>query len=191
MSTSEPPTDADWTREQMRRQDQSRFDQRVARALRTKSNNFMMPVHWFHVASSECREIFCDGHFNGCVCLVQAVAEGLTKFLVEHNPGARGNSQEARIRSLHSRHVISDTSRDALLLIVGADRNTFHHLNKDIPTDWEELERRAEECVGALHTVESEIFAYTIAQNGSVAPTHPKYWPTDGKFLPVYLRGGF
>ena len=68
---------------------------------------------------------------------------------------------------------------EAFHRIRGSDRNTFHHLNPDVPTDLAELERRAEECVNALYQIESEVFAVKIVK-GKLAPKRPEYWPKTG-----------
>jgi hypothetical protein len=84
--------------------------------------------------------------------------------------------------------AISDTSLNAFLQIWGNDRNTFHHVNTDIPTDGAELERRAEECIASLYQIESELFAYTTDE-GRIVPKNAAYWPqVDNEHLQVFLR---
>src|SRR4030095_6242148 len=46
-------------------------------------------------------------------------------------------------------------------------RNTFHHVNADIPTDSSLLAARAEECANALCVIESEVFAFEIVNEQS------------------------
>jgi len=68
------------------------------------------------------------------------------------------------------------------------DRNTFHHLNRDIPVKNEDLEKRAEECVNALFEIESELFAYS-STDGKIIPKNVAYWPkADEDHLEVFLR---
>ncbi|MFZ0957012.1 MAG: hypothetical protein WAN60_11770, partial [Candidatus Sulfotelmatobacter sp.] len=68
--------DAEWRRQQIQKDDEGRFEQRVARAQRVNVHR-IIPHVWFDAASTECRDLFRDGHFYGCVCLSQSVAEGL------------------------------------------------------------------------------------------------------------------
>lgn len=177
-----------WMRDQIRRDDEAKFDQRAARALRTKTHK-IIPHRWFDVASSECRDMFRDGHFNGCVSLVQAVAEGLLKFLNQFHP-VRGKKGPGVLPGrFRKAGVISDGCEQAFTRIRGADRNTFHHLNEDIITDVAKLEHRAEDCVMALYEIESEIFGFSFSESGGIVPIHLEYWPKqDDKFLTVYLR---
>ena len=43
----------------------------------------VIPDGYFAAASSECRKLFVDGNFYGCITLAQAVAEGLARFVAE------------------------------------------------------------------------------------------------------------
>jgi hypothetical protein len=117
------------------------------------------------------------------------VAEGLSQFLgTFHKVGARNNPAQ-RVRRLHAKGLISQTALDAFDRIWGNDRNTFHHLNPDIPTDHRALEARAEGCVNALLEIESEIFAFDTVEGGKIAPKHPEYWPRTGpEHMSVFLR---
>ena len=176
-----------WKAEQLRRLDEARLSGRAERAARTKVHG-VIPNHFFSRASSECRDLFIDGHYYGCISLAQAVAEGLSTYLGRlHQPGARKDPQQ-RVQRLKTSGAITDSAMKAFLLIWGTDRNTFHHLNDDVQTDYGELERRAESCVQALLVIESELFAFTII-DGRIVPTHPIYWPrTDPEHIGVFLR---
>ena len=134
----------EWNREQLRADDASHFEGRFARLARTEVH-WLIPAEWFAPASSECRDMFRDGHFYGCICVAQAVGETLaTKFLMDHHPAAEnepGNIREKLFRA----GVITHECRLAFLLIRGDDRNDFHHLNTNVPTERVKLEQRAEE----------------------------------------------
>jgi hypothetical protein len=180
--------ESQWKEEQFLQREKSRFNERKARADRTKLHP-IIPSHFFSVVSSECRELFIDGHFYGCISLAQAYAERLSSFLRGfHSVGAK-NDTEKRVKGLHAAKAITDSCRDAFLRIWGNDRNTLHHINKDIPTDRFALAERAEECVNALYTIESEVFAFEILENGAIAPKNRDYWPkSDPEHLKVFLR---
>lgn len=62
-------------------------------------------------------------------------------------------------------------------------------MNSQIKRDFRELESRAQECVNHLHTIESEVFAYSIDEPGKLTLHKPEYWPLDGREMAqVYLR---
>ncbi len=168
-------------------QDQARLADRQNRAARTSVHG-MIPNEFFTAASSECRDVFIDGHYYACISLSQAVAEGLSKFLgTFHQVGAKKNPTE-RVQRLHSKGVVTERTLKAFECIWGTDRNTFHHLNPNITADHHALELRAEECVKALFVIESEIFAVDFV-DGKVSPKYPEYWPrTEAEHMKVFLR---
>jgi hypothetical protein len=174
-------------REQLQRLDETQLAGHIERAARTRIHG-VIPNHFFSAVSSECRDVFIDGHYYGCISLAQAVAEGLARFLGDfHQVGARKDPAQ-RVRQLHAKRTITKSTLDAFLRIWGNDRNTFHHVNPDIPTNHTELERRPEECVNSLLEIESEVFAFDIA-DGKIVPKSPAYWPkTDPEHLEVFLR---
>jgi len=179
--------DEEWKREQLQQMDEARLAGRTERAARTSVHG-IIPCHFFSASSSECRDVFIDGHYYASICLAQAVAEGLARYLGDfHKVGARKDPPQ-RVRRLRSAGVISQQVLDAFLRIWGNDRNTIHHVNKDIQTDQEELQRRAQECVNALLEIESEVFAYEVSE-GKIVPKTPAYWPhVDTEHLQVFLR---
>jgi hypothetical protein len=203
------PVDAEWTRQQIQKDDESKFEQRVARAQRAKIHR-IIPHLWFDVASTECRDLFRDGHFFGCICLSQSVAEGLAKFVLERHHARIGKQKRpielcknpatgrqliemlkklsGGMRNGKRMSALSDRCLGAFDCIEGGDRNDFHHLNKGIVRELEKLEKRAEECVTALYDIESELFAFDII-SGVLTPHQSQYWPDAGKkYGQVYLR---
>lgn len=153
------------------------IENRVQRGLLTKVHP-VIPFHHFSFASSECRDLFIDGHFYGCISLCQAMVEALTRFLCKTKKLNIGDVR-ARISTLYKNHVTSLQCRDACKKIHANDRNTIHHLNEDTETDYQTLLSRAEECVNALYDIESEVFGYTM-KDGAIVPKHPEYWPMAG-----------
>lgn len=146
------------------------------------------PTTSLSAASSECRDVFIDGHYYGCISLARAVAEGLARFLGDiHKVGAKKDPPQ-RVRRLHAMGVITKSALDAFSRIWGNDRNTFHHVKRDIPTNHTELGRRAEDCVNALLEIESDVFAFDISE-GKLVPKQRAYWPkSDPEHLDVFLR---
>lgn len=177
----------EWKAEELRRMDDARLAGRTERAVRTRVHG-VIPNHFFSAASSECRDVFIDGYYYGCISLAQAVAEGLARFLGDfHQVGAKKDPPQ-QVRRLRAKGAITQAGLDAFLRIWGNDRNTFHHINPDIATDRIELARRAEECVTSLLEIESEVFSFDIA-DGKIVPTKPAYWPkSDPNHLEVFLR---
>jgi hypothetical protein len=202
------PADPHWIRQQIRTDDEARFDHRVARVQRVKVHK-IIPHLWFDVASTESRDLFRDSHFYGCICLSQSVAEGLAKFVLEAHRvtiGKRKRPIESCKKPATGRSLIdmlkklsggtrngqrmsalSDKCLKAFDCIEGGDRDDFHHLNKCILTEFEKLEKRAEECVVALYDIESELFGFDITA-GVLTPCQSQYWPDAGKYAKVYLR---
>ena len=173
--------------DRLREWDEYRLAARADRAARTSIHG-VIPGHFFSAASSECRDAFIDGHFYACISLSQAVAEALSRFLdAVHKVGAKKDPMQCVQRLLRA-GMISRSVADAFASVRGNDRNAFHHVNQDVPTDYEELERRAEECVSALLTIESDVFAYRAVE-GRLAPAKPEYWPKhDSQLINVFLR---
>ena len=179
--------ESNWKRSQLKSGDAVRFQGRAERADKTRVHG-IIPLQFFAAASSECRELFIDGHFYGCVSLAQAVAEGLTRFLASCHQIRLGKDCLRRARKLRSADVISQEALQAFEVIWGNDRNTFHHLNDNVPTDPAALEQRAWECVDGLYVVESEVFAFDV-QEGAIVPKDARYWPqTDSELARVHLR---
>jgi len=174
-------------REQLKRRDEAKLTARADRAQRTQVHG-IIPGEFFAAASSECRDVFIDGHYYACISLSQAVAEGLTRHMGDvHKVGAR-NDPRKRVALLLSKDAITNATADAFLRIWGNDRNTFHHLNRDITTDRHLLEQRAEGCVEALYEAESEVFACERV-GGKLVPKRPEYWTkTDPEHMSVFLR---
>jgi hypothetical protein len=173
--------------ELMRARMEGRLPGRLERASRIKLQN-LIPGHWFAAAASECASMFMDGHFYGTISVSQAYIEALTTFLAEHHKVRVGKDANVRCRRLKEAKVISETAFAAALAIL-EHRNDFHHLNKEVPSEYQALQVRAENCINCLHAIESEVFAYSIGPPGAVLPTKPEYWPESGpESLVVYLR---
>lgn len=169
----------EYLRQAMKSSFEAGLENRLDRALRTKIH-VIIPYHYFSAASSECRQMFLDGHFYGCISLAQALAEALSRFIANTNNVKKiGKSLETRVEKLEKQGTITPKASTAYKILYGNDRNTFHHLNENLETDYLALEARAEECVNALFDIESEIFAFDV-NNGTIVPKNPKYWPQTG-----------
>ena len=184
-------TDHDALANQMRSSFEASLSQRVARASRLKIQPFI-PSHWFAAAASECQRMFVAGYFYGAVSAAQASVEALSLFLRDLY-GIRGAPKDSEVRweKLHHEKIVSKNALEAAQSIL-SDRNGYHHLNRSLEQNFQNLEARAEECVNHLHTIESEVFAFSITVPGQITPKHPERWIDAGNGLTsVYLRQGW
>ncbi|MBE7465832.1 MAG: hypothetical protein HS116_20350 [Planctomycetes bacterium] len=169
-------------REALRRQFERELEAKLARRARAKSHR-LLPDFFLGWASEETWHLFVDGRYYGCITLIQALAEGLAKFLAEKNGLPRELyadegwvKPQRRIDALHEGGLISAAGKEAFERIAGNDRNDFHHMNRQVPADLKQLKARAEECLLALHAIEGEVFAYRMEPNGAVVPIQKQYW---------------
>jgi hypothetical protein len=147
----------------------------------------LIPATPFASASSECLDLYRDGHFYGCISLSQAIAEALVRLLCDCNKFKPGKVFEKNLERLRTRRFITaEFERDALE--IWADRDVFHHMSPSVPIDLERLSSKAKSNIERLLHLERAIFDFETA-NGAVTPTSPKYWTKnpDGT-IPVFLR---
>lgn len=166
----------------MRSSFEASLPHRLRRASRVKLQN-IIPAHWFAAAASECAGMYIAGFFYGAISVAQAYVEALSRFIAEHHHTRIPNDAEERCQYLYREKLISAQMLKSALEILN-DRNEFHHLNKGVEQEYQKLEARAEECVNHLHTIESEVFAYTFGpEPGKVTLQKPEYWPSGGPGL--------
>jgi hypothetical protein len=119
--------------------------------------------------------MYIDGYFYGAISVAQAYVDALSKFLVQQH-GIRGSKDPLLgWKRLADSSFVSHSICDAAVRIF-ADRNDFHHLNRDVEQEYFALESRALECIRDLHAIESEVFAYTVTESGALRLAHPEYW---------------
>ncbi len=159
----------------MRMRFEASLPTRLERASKVRLQHFI-PAHWFSAAASECASMFIGGYFYGAISVAQAYIEALSRFLAEHHGIPVRKDVEERCRRLAKRGVLSANSLESALSVL-EHRNDFHHLNKSVPAEYSALELRAQNCINALHAIESEVFAYSIVQPGQLTFKDPDYWP--------------
>ena len=162
------------------------LEERANRYLEVKPHP-IIPDHRFASVSTECSLLFRDGHYYGCIALVQTVAEGVVKFICKRNRCNAGEDFKKNVHKLCERGFLVADIRDVLLSI-WKNRNDYHHLNKGIKKDREELEHLAKAKVLLLKVVEQDIFGFEIKKPGILTYKHPKYWDTTNKGTKVFLR---
>lgn len=179
----------DSVRKELRSRFELRLDERVERSLRSRVHNYI-PGEFFSAASSECRDLFITGHFYGCISLVQAVSEGIARFAAGKLKLPVVECHRDQVKILKKEPALPWNPRDVFKAFekIHKDRNDFHHLNAAIEQDWTKLEQRAFDCLEALYKIESELFGYSLTDQGMV-PNHPAFWPADcPNMLRVHVR---
>lgn len=161
----------------LRQEFEQSLPNRIHRYLQIQTPE-ILPYHkdaqHFVAPSAECSLSFRDGHFYGCIALVQAVAEALVRFIWERNCCGTEGDLEKRVRTLSMRKFISDKLKRSFLEI-WKGRNDYHHLNVNIKKELQELEQLAKTKLQLLSEVENEIFDYGL-RGGMLVPKKPKYW---------------
>jgi hypothetical protein len=85
---------------------EAKLENRLDRASRTKIHG-IIPFHYFSVASSECRNMFLDAYFYGCISVAQAMAEAISKFICRVHSVRTGKALENCIARLEEKKLIS------------------------------------------------------------------------------------
>jgi hypothetical protein len=160
--------------------------ERVERYLQVKPHE-IIPNAPFAVPSAECSLLFRDGHFYACIALVQAVTEAIVRYACDIDFGKHDKVFEKIVEKLHTRRFIDEKIRKALLKI-WKKRDDYHHLNSNVKSDRDTLEKLAKEKARLLVEIESEIFKFSFGDDGSIIPKYPKYWKIKGNQVEIFLR---
>lgn len=162
------------------------LDDRVERYLEINHQG-IIGNHYFAAASSECIDLYRDGHFISAVMVSHSVNEGIIKFLAERNE-VKGKKSSEVMDYLFSNGVITEQCKEASIRIWNSFRNDVHHMNPNVTKiPFRDLAKRN---LQDLATVEREIFGVDF-DNGKLIPKNPQYWDIqkDGTVL-VFLRLG-
>jgi hypothetical protein len=181
-----PAQDAD-PAEEARRSFEAGLPGRLKRTQAVAGHK-IIPHHHFSAASAECVECFEAGNFYATITLTQALVESISQFVTQRRKLRTGSDFAVRIKRLKDSGAISAECRDAFLRVWGL-RNDFHHLNPTVPTQLDDLERKALANIQDFALVESELFAFRLDQ-GTFTPEHPEYWDFDARreWVSVYLK---
>ena len=93
----------------------------------------------------------------------------------------------ANIHKLEGAGVKPDVGKILCDIYGGQQRQDFHHLNKAIPTDYEQLRQIATEKINLLNKVESQVFEYKNTNKG-LKFKYQKYWEIINGQANTYLR---
>lgn len=146
-------------------------------------------LHHFAHASTECINLYRDGHYIATVMTTQAVNEGIIKFVSKRNNIQFENMNLSDLlQTLKSDGIFSQKCFEASDQLRKSYRNDVHHMNPIVAQiNFSEL---AQKNIQNLTVVEREIWA-TNFNDGKIVPIQPKYWDInlDGT-VPIYLRCG-
>lgn len=162
------------------------IDERVSRYLELDFGQVVPNTH-FAPITIECILLYRDGYFFACIALCQAVAEALLRFMCERND-IRNKGFETNIRNLSNLKDNIHPDWIKMLKRVWKNRNDYHHLNPNVPTQKDRLKEISKDKIVALLDVESKVFAFEWV-DGTIKRIHPKYWlESDSGLLNSYLR---
>jgi len=173
-------------RDELRDSDNRTLDARVDRYLEINHQE-IIGNHCFAAASSECINLYRDGHFISTVMSTQAVNEGILKFLADRN-NLGAMKHDELMKTLVSNCILSNESENASRKIWGSFRNDVHHMNPEVAhIDFPKLALKNLQNLGVI---EREIFGVDI-ENGKLNPKQPKCWDVENDgTVPVFLRLG-
>lgn len=166
------------------------LDERAYRLGQVESLG-IVPYGVFGAPSVECVDLFRDGHYYGCISLVQAVTEAIVRHVWQVKFRKKKSAEgefEANLESLYKKGFIDDTIK-ATITAIWEDRNSFHHLKLSLEKDIRDLEQLAADKLRLVAEVEKHFFGFSI-EEGLLKPHHPEYWDIKpgGETL-VYVRG--
>lgn len=161
------------------------LDERVTRYLEV-AHQGIIPNHHFAAASSECIDLYRDGHSLSAVMVSQAVVEGIWRFVLERNQIPADRDRPALAATLVEREILSAECADAFGRIWRSFRNDVHHMNPSVnAVPFRDLAKRN---LIDLATIEREIFAVGF-NDGKLVPIQPLYWDLGpGGTTSVFLR---
>lgn len=174
------------------------LEERVDRYLEINHQG-IIGNHYFAVASSECINLYRDGHFISAVMVSQGVNEAILRFISQRSgitvkdhskrSGKTVKKDHAELmKLLIQKQVVSEPCAAASDRIWGSFRADVHHINPTVITiPFKDLAKRN---LQDLAVIEKEIFGVDV-KNNRLIPKQPKYWDIqeDGT-VPIFLRLG-
>ncbi len=144
---------------------QERLDAIVKRSEEVEALPSFLPASHFAPPASETRMMYRMGYFYGAIMVAQATAEALARFIAkskgmderyycERDERNGGVTQAKRLEDLKQEQKISPRAFRQFRMILDNERNSFHHMNSDVPTTPSRLKEMALECVEALYSIE-------------------------------------
>jgi hypothetical protein len=96
----------------------------------------IIPHAYFSAASSQCRDMFVNGTFYGCITLAQSVAEGLARFVAQKSGLVWSGLSRADQHSSDGSHIAGDfdNAYAAFLELHGRPKEDRNHPSPDEAT---------------------------------------------------------
>jgi len=110
-STPEDLTRREHLADTLRQEFDGTLNARIDRYLRAEHHPIVANTS-FAAASSECVELFRDGHFYGAISLAQAVGEALVRHMCTSHSFRPAGDFEENVRLLRQRQFIDDSFLD-------------------------------------------------------------------------------
>jgi hypothetical protein len=153
----------------------------------TRLPSFLPATH-FAPPAAEARKMYRMGYFYGAIMVTQATAEALARFIAqckgmpeayycERDERNGGVSQAARLEDLKQQKKISPKAFKHFRRILEHKRNSFHHMDSDVPIEGQRLEAMAYECIESLYSIEGAFLG--VATGGRVRVEDHELWSVD------------
>ena len=178
--------------ERLRQHDEATRIARVGRYLEIGKKG-IIPGGPFSRASSECIDLYRDGHFIATVMQTQAVSEGILKLVADvvepgkdHKKADTFLKEEIRGKRSPIFKVLSPECIEAARAI-RKNRHAVHHMNQGVVRV--DFKQQAADNIKNLASIEQEVFAFRWGEDGRLIPNHPQYWGiSEEGTVEVYLR---
>jgi hypothetical protein len=178
-----------WVEDAIRNEVLGTLSERAERWIEVRGLPMIPDGRPFAAPSVECRALFRDGYYLGCIALTQTVAEAIVRYVWQIKHGKKPIKSpefEKSLEDLSSRGFITADTKDKIERIWDG-RNNYHHLNPSVETDCGKLETVAREKLLLLGDVEKVFFDFSVS-NGYLVPKNTEFWPSDAERTRVYLR---
>jgi hypothetical protein len=164
---------------------ESKLDQIVERTESLERLPSFLPNTHFAPPACEARQMYRMGYYYGSIMVSQATAEALARYIAEakHLPDSYfieqdkrngGVSQAERIEYMKQQKVISMEAFKHFRKILNHKRNSFHHMNSDVPVENKKLKTMAFECVASLYSIEGAFLGF--GRGGKVVVNDTELW---------------
>ena len=178
--------------ERLHHHDEATRIDRVGRYLEVGKRG-VIPGGPFSGASSECIELYRDGHFIATVMQTQAVSEGILKRVADvvepgkdHKKADNLLKEEIRGKRSPIFKVLSPECIEAARAI-RKNRHAVHYMNQGVTSV--DFKQQAADNIKNLAIIEHEVFAFRWGEDGKLIPKHPQYWGiSEEGTVEVYLR---
>lgn len=163
---------------------QATLDVRIDRYLEIDHQG-IIGGHYFAPASSQCIDLYRDGHFIAAVMMTHAVNEAIVKLVAERKDISVGG-RDSLVDEFITKGIMTAEVGEASKRIIRSYRNDVHHMNPKVAAiDFKSL---AKDNLQRLSKVEKHIFGVEW-NNGLLVPNFPEFWDTDKNgYVSTYLR---